>query len=86
MLDAGKEIAKSSVTGERSNEPAFCVLQSPKNPLVYGIKNLLPYQWTCTQTGAKVRLVNNGEKVAALNGVNISFTYDFRGEISYSKM
>lgn len=83
VLEDGKTVAKSSVTNERSNEPAFIVQRSKKRSDAYGIKNLLPYQWKCVQAGAKDRLVNTNEFVAAFNGVNIEFDYVYSGEIIY---
>ena len=83
VLEDGKTVAKSSVTKERSNEPAFIIRRSKKRADVYGIENLLPYQWKCVQQGASDRLVKTHEVVAALNGVNIEFDYDFSGEILY---
>ena len=85
VLEDGKQIAKSSVTNERSNEPAFVVKRSKKVSDVYGIENLLPYQWKCSQKGAKDRLVNTHEMVAAFDGVYIEFDYVFSGEIIYTK-
>ena len=85
VLEAGKAIAKSSVTNEKSNEPAFLVKQSKKVSDAFGIENLLPYQWKCSQAGAKDRLVNTNEMVAAFNGVYIEFDYRFSGEIIYSR-
>ena len=83
VLEDGKTVAKSSVTKERSNEPAFIIRRSKKRADIYGIENLLPYQWKCVQQGASDRLVKTHEVVAALNGVNIEFDYDFSGEILY---
>lgn len=83
VLSDGKVIAKNCVTKERSTDPAFKVKQSKKNKSVYGIVNLLPYKWKCTQTGAKDRTVDTNGVVAALNGVNIEFDYDFSGDITY---
>ena len=85
VLEAGKEVAKSSVTNERSNEPAFVVKRSKKVSDAFGIENLLPYQWKCSQKGSKDRLVNTHEMVAAFNGVYIEFDYTYSGEIIYSK-
>ena len=69
----------------KSNEPAFVVKQSKKVADAFGIENLLPYQWKCSQAGAKDRLVNTNEMVAAFNGVYIEFDYRFSGEIIYSR-
>lgn len=85
VLEAGKEVAKSSVTNEKSNEPAFVVKRSKKVSDAFGIENLLPYQWKCSQAGSKDRLVNTHEMVAAFNGVYIEFDYTYSGEIIYSK-
>ena len=83
ILDDGKRVAKSSVTNEKSNEPAFIVHQSKKRSDAYGIENLLSYQWKCSQSGAKDRLVNTNEYVGAFNGVYIEFDYTYSGEIKY---
>ena len=84
ILEDGKIVPKSSVTSQRSGEPAFVAKKSPKRADVYGIENLLPYQWKCVQAGAKDRLVNTNDKVVALNGVKIEFDYVYSGEIIYS--
>lgn len=81
VLEDGKMIAKSSVTQELSNEPAFVVVRSKINRDVYGIKNLLTYKLKCTQQGAKDKLVDENEVVAVFNGVNIEFDYIYSGEV-----
>lgn len=85
ILEEGKPVAKSSVTSECSNEPAFIVKKSKKVDNVYGIQNLLGYQWKCSQMGAKDRLVNTNEYVGAFNGVHIEFDYVYSGDIIYAR-
>lgn len=85
ILDDGKVVPKSSVTKERSHEPAIEVIRSTKNREAYAMKNLLPYQWKCVQTGSKDRLVKTGEIVGAFDKVFIEFDYDFSGEIHYTR-
>lgn len=85
VLEDGKQVAKSSVTQERSNDPAFIVKRSKKVADAFGIENLLPYQWKCSQVGSKDRLVGTHDTVAAFNGVKIEFDYVYSGEIIYSR-
>lgn len=85
ILDEEKVIAKSSVTNEKSNEPAFIIRRSKKIYDVFGLENKLPYEWKCTQTGAKDRLIKTNEIVPALNGVKIEFDYIYKGEIINSR-
>ena len=85
VLETDKTIAKCSVTNEISNAPAFVVKRSTKMPDVFGIQNLLPYQWKCSQAGSNGRLVGPNEILVALNGVHIEFDYTYSGEIVYSK-
>ena len=85
ILEDGKQVAKRSVTNEHSNEPAFTVKRSKKVADAYGIENLLSYQWKCSQSGAKDRLVNTHEVVGAFNGVHIEFDYVYSGDIIYTR-
>lgn len=85
VLEEGKQIAKSSVTNEKSNETAFIVKRSKKVADVFGLENNLPYDWKCSQQGAKDRLIKINEIVPALNGVHIEFDYIYSGEIIYSR-
>ncbi len=85
VLEEGKQIAKSSVTNEKSNETAFTVKRSKKVADVFGLENNLPYDWKCSQQGAKDRLIKTNEVVPALNGVHIEFDYIYSGEIIYSR-
>lgn len=85
VLEEDKQIAKSSVTSERSNEPALIIRRSKKIHDVFGIENLLSYQWRCSQQGAKDRLIKTNEVVPALNGVHIEFDYVYSGDIIYSR-
>ena len=81
VLDDDKQIAKCRISGEKSNEPAATVIRSKKNASVLGLTNHMDYGWKCSQDGAKDRLINPGETVPALNGVNIEFDYTYSGEI-----
>ncbi len=85
VLEDGKQVAKSSITRERSKDPALLVKRSKKAADVYGLENLLPYQWKCSQAGAKDRLIGTNETVPAFNGVYIEFDYEYSGEIVYSR-
>lgn len=85
VLEEGKQIAKSSVTNEKSNDPAFTIKRSKKYNDVYGLQNHLPYEWKCTQQGAKGHLYRTNEIVPALNGVHIEFDYIYSGEIINSR-
>ena len=85
VLEEDKQIAKSSVTSERSNEPALIIRRSKKIHDIFGIENLLSYQWRCSQQGAKDRLIKTNEVVPALNGVHIEFDYVYSGDIIYSR-
>lgn len=83
LLEEGKQISKSSVTREKSNETAFQVIRSKKNANMYGILNKLPYQIKCAQANSKDVLVDVNCVAPALNGVRMEFDYDFIGEIYY---
>ena len=85
VLEDGKQLPKSSITKEKSNDPALVVKRSKKAADVYGLENLLPYQWKCSQAGAKDRLIGTNETVPAFNGVYIEFDYEYSGEIVYSR-
>ena len=85
ILEDGKQVAKSSITKEKSNDAALLVKRSKKVADVYGLQNLLPYQWKCSQAGASDRLIATNETVPALNGVCIEFDYEYSGEIIYSR-
>lgn len=83
LLDEGKQIPKSSVTKEKSNEPAFEVIRSKKTVGMYGMINKLPYPMKFSQPGSKDVLIDTDRVVVASNNVRVDFDYDYSGLIHY---
>lgn len=76
MLNSGIKLYPHHIDSARNSdfsEPVGEVVQHPKDPNIWGIKNLSRVKWVCTTKDGKIQDVEPGKSVTISGGTKINF-------------